>query len=133
MREGGQKRANEGNARVPTDRRDRPTARHIHIHILFLPDPVPFIIETGKLSNQFSSWNEKQPINDHEHDSDWVGLGNGDGGREGEGDPLPIEKLTELTRLALFLILPHLEMEMENERGDRARARARIHSCRPNK
>ena len=52
-----------------------------------------------------------------------------EGGREGEGDPLPIEKLTELTRLALFLILPHLEME--NERGDRARARARIHSCRP--
>ena len=76
----------------------RPTARHIHIHILFLPDPVPFIIETGKLSNQFSSWNEKQPINDHEHDSDWVGQW----GRSGGATRFQFPSRTELTRLALF-------------------------------
>ena len=83
--EGGQKGASE---RGQCARTDRP--RPPHPHPVFAPDPVPFIIETGELSNQFSSWNErtneKQPINDHEHDSDWVGQCNGDG----EGDPLPI-------------------------------------------
>ena len=83
---------------------------------------MPFIIETGELSNQFSSVRGTRSNQSTITNTIRIGLGNGE-----EGDPLPIEIRTYSSRPPSLPILPHLEME--SERGEKS-----IHAVvRPNK
>ena len=83
----------------------------------FCPIPCHLSLRQGSFptSSAQCSWNEEQPINDHEHDSDWVG-------QWGRGRPASHRDPNLLESAALS---PHFA-----PLGDGECAGREIHSCR---